>query len=187
MLWAAWTWWALEDTAWGRAGPSGGINIHSHLGFCSDQELFFFFFFKSVAGQHRLYFFKLLGLKSGFIFPLVSQPGQQQVLIYYNSCLFVLLGSWLEGKCALIHQRTAMRVEEDWREVIWVSGACLSHMRGLLLLTKFTANVQWKHIKKCFHQSVVIRTLAVRSLTSLGCTSWLLMNARIQNNKAAVV
>ncbi len=59
---------ALEESAAGRAGTSEGINTRSHSGFSSDPEPF-------IGGRRaQSLFFKLLGLKSGFIFTLASQP-----------------------------------------------------------------------------------------------------------------
>ncbi len=53
-----------RERAEGRAGASEGINTQSHTGFCSDLEPF------TSGRRAQSLFFKLLGLKSGFIFTL---------------------------------------------------------------------------------------------------------------------
>ncbi len=55
---------ALEE----RAKASEGINTQSHTRYCSDPEPF------TSGRRAQSLFFKLLGLKSGFIFTLASQP-----------------------------------------------------------------------------------------------------------------
>ncbi len=58
----------LEERVKGRAGASARMNTRSHTGFFSNPEPF-------TGGRvAQSLFFKLLGLKSGFIFTLASQP-----------------------------------------------------------------------------------------------------------------
>lgn len=82
-----------------RAGASGGINTRSHSAFCSDLEPF------TSDRRAQSSAFKLLGLKSGFIFTHIlsaaaSHRGVDLRCPVYVISLCVRVDCWLERRCA---------------------------------------------------------------------------------------
>ena len=150
-----------------RARPSGGIDICSHIRFCSDPEPFYW-----REESSEIAFISFSGLNGDLSLLLINLTAAVMCGcdLRCQVSLFCIVDCWLEleRKCTLLHERyvTEQRVEKEEREpesqlsaevserLTWVQ-TC-RHKRWLLLLSSLLlmySKILWlfrknKHLHK---------------------------------------